>query len=391
MYIIHVQNQDSTHIKLLADDNVHQRLVGDLALQKMTILSIKRANLFQRWISSLKGFYIKRSSVNMTQQRFFSAEMATLLKAGLTIHEVLLKILLHSFNPKLSHAIYAAYQNLLKGHSIEDAFKGYPKIFTPIFQGFLKQAILTGNLKQAFIQFSEYCEYRIRNKRQVSSNVLPLFFSAGLAWIVTYVVQKQVLLIVTEEAKILGKKLSFWGETFDMVAPWVQSWKVMLPIILIPALFSRLLRSSLVISIPLLNRRVSLMAKIQFLKVMTIGLKAGMNFQSCFSVAKAVVDNAFYKKRVEQALKLLSEGADRMRVLKQSALFSPLHCSLVAHTYTHEGMIQNLDVIIDFLESELSLWDNVTGQAKKYSVLTIIVLYLLLTGLAVLYGLLGWQ
>ena len=391
MYIVHVQNLDGTHVKLLADDSVHQRLVSDLALQKMTILSIKKANFFQRWFENAKGFYIKHSSVDMTQQRFFSTEMATLLKAGLTIHEVLLKIMLHSFNPKLSHAIYSAYQKLLKGYSIQDSFQGYPKIFTAVFQGFLRQAILTGNLKQAFIQFSEYCEYRIRSKRQVSSNVLPLFFSAGLAWIVTYVVQKQVLLVVTDEARILGKKLSFWGEAFDMLAPWVQSWKVMLPIVLIPALFSRLLKSSLVVSIPVLNRRVALMAKIQFLKVMTIGLKAGMNFQSCFRVAKSVVDNNFYRKRVDQALKLLSEGADRMRVLKQSALFSPLHSSLVAHTYTHEGMIQNLDVIIDFLESELNLWDNITGQAKKYSVLTIIVLYLLLTGLAVLYGLLGWQ
>lgn len=391
MYIIHVQNQDGTHIKILADETVHHRLVNDLALQKMTVLSIKKATFWQKSFLRLKDFYIKHSAVGMTQQRFFSAEMATLLKAGLPIHEVLLKILLHSFNPKLSHAIYAAYQKLLKGHHIENAFEGYPKIFTPVFKGFLKQAILTGNLKQAFTQFSEYCEYRIRNKRQVSSNVLPLFFSAALAWVVTYVVQHQVLAIVTEESQILGKKLSLWGDLFNMLAPWVQSWKVMVPILLIPALFSRFLKSSLVISIPLLNRRVSLMAKLQFLKVMTIGLKAGMNFQSCFRVAQSVVDNAFYHKRVDQALKLLREGASRMRVLKESALFSPLHCSLVAHTYTHEGMIQNLEVIIDFLESELSLWDSITGQAKKYSVLTVIVLYLLLTGLAVLYGLLGWQ
>jgi general secretion pathway protein F len=391
MYIVHAQNQDGTHIKILAEDSVHKRLVNDLALQKMTVVSIKKANVWQEYIYKIKEFYIKHSAVDIKQQRFFSAEMATLLKAGIPIHEVLLKILLHSFSPKLSHAIYAAYQKLLQGCHIEKAFEGYPKIFTPVFRGFLKQAILTGNLKQAFTQFSEYCEYRIRNKREVSSNVLPLIFSAALAWVVTYVVQNQVLLIITEEAMILGKKLSFWGDAFNFLAPWVLSWKVMLPIVLIPSFFSRFLKSSLVVSIPILNRRVSLMAKLQFLKVMTIGLKAGMNFQSCFKVAQAVVDNAFYYKHVSSALKLLSQGASRMRVLKESALFSPLHCSLVAHTYTHEGMIQNLDVIIDFLESELRLWDSITGQAKKYSVLVVIVLYLLLTGLAVLYGLLGWQ
>lgn len=389
--MIHAQNHEGIHVKVLVHDQVQKRVAHDFELQKLTILAIKKIS----WIKSLwmkvERFYIKHAKTDITQQRFFSAEVATMLKAGAPIHEALVQILLHSYNFKLSQAIYGAYQKLLQGSSIEEAFQGYPKIFTPTFLGFLRQSLYTGNLTQAFSQFSQYCEYRVRNNRNVSGNILPLMFSIVLAWSVTFFVKENVLKHIISEARLMADPLPFWTELFDQIAPWVMSYKAALPLIIIPYLFSRMMKSAWVARVPLLKKRIALMSKLQFLKVASISLKTGINIQSAFSVAGSVVENPYYKNNIQKALKLFSQGADLPKALKATQLFSALHQSLLCNSTTSKGLTENMDVIIEFLESELSIWDSVTGQAKKYVVLALIVIYLLITGLAVLYPLLGWH
>ena len=112
MYMIHAQNKDGTHVKICAENHIHKRIVDDLAFQKFDILSIKKLFWIQNLFLKLRNFYVKHARADMTQQRFFSTEIGTMLKAGVHIQTATLNILLHSFSFKLSQAVYNAYQSL---------------------------------------------------------------------------------------------------------------------------------------------------------------------------------------------------------------------------------------------------------------------------------------
>ena len=113
-------------------------------------------------------------------------ELATLLKAGLTVPEALDISSDRPENQVLSSTLQRVLQDVKNGSSLSSACAKYPLVFDGLFLASLKTGEKTGNLAAPLSRYQEYLTQKIAIQNKVSQAlVYPLFLLAVLAGVMT--------------------------------------------------------------------------------------------------------------------------------------------------------------------------------------------------------------
>ncbi|MGB9832987.1 MAG: type II secretion system F family protein, partial [Caldisericum exile] len=88
----------------------------------------------------------------------FTSELATLLQSGLTIVDALQGLYEQEENPYLRKIILQIKEDIESGTSISNAFKKYPRVFSPIYISLLSVGEATGRLDKVLDGLYQYLD-----------------------------------------------------------------------------------------------------------------------------------------------------------------------------------------------------------------------------------------
>lgn len=392
LFFLKAQQGYNKPIKCVIELNSTRELSTSLKEQDFKIITLKKVFWLYALYHRLRTFLILRSSLNIKTQRIFCAEMSSLLKAGLNINDAILQCLSSTHNYKLRVLLLTVYERLKRGESPEEAFSRMPKAFPAILINFLHQSKQTGQLDTAFIQYEKLCAYRQDIHHGITQQILPQIVLVIAMLSFVFLLHKQT----AEDFEFnLNRDMPFWTRVFVEGVPWVFSHKLLFTFLGglgIFLLFKELFRrTSLILWIPFLNKATLLRTRLNFIKILSIGIESKIPVQSCFLTATQSIQHKAFKKWSKNAENSLFAGADFSSVLEKTRLLSPVQKSIIkSNGGSATNLKKSFDAILEFLERDVRTYNKFIVQLWRLLVMLFIFALAGVTFLAFLYPLLGW-
>lgn len=146
-----------------------------------------------RFRLSVKTLQVRKERVRPEELIFFSRQLATILRVGITLTEALAILRRETQNRTLRAALDAIQRDLEGGSSLSDALAHHPRIFSEIYIHTVDAAEAGGFLDQALTRLATWLENQLDTRRRVTAAIrYPLFvllaLGIGVIILVTFVI-----------------------------------------------------------------------------------------------------------------------------------------------------------------------------------------------------------
>jgi len=321
----------------------------------------------------------------------FSRQMATLLKAGISILPALNGLKTHMEHPGLSKAISELAVDLENGRGLAGSMQRFPKIFPPLFISMVNVGENTGRLDQAFLQIHQYLEIDKETQDQIKSALrYPIFVMAALA-IAIVILNIFVIPSFSGVFASFGSELPWAtqiliGTSEFMVNYWLQL--LILFVIGIIGLKSYLKTElgsykwdRLKLKLPLVGTIIERATLARFSRAFAMASRAGVPITQTLAIVGRAVDNSFLESQIIAMRDGLEHGESFTQTAISSNLFTPLVLQMISVGEDTGAVDEMLEEVANFYEREVEFDTKKLSSAIEpimISVIGVIVLILAL-------------
>jgi type IV pilus assembly protein PilC len=366
--------------QIQADDM--NRAAELLRTKRLTILELapgktkqKRASLFKK-----KSIPVKEFSV-------FCRQMATMVKAGVTIMSSISAIAAQAENPLLAETLSDIGKELEAGKTFSEACQKHKDIFPNIFTSMVEAGETSGALDEVLERMAEYFENQAEIREKVkSATTYPSFI--GVAAIVVVIVLMMTVIpgfasmfaesgmelpMITQIMMTISEVMQNYfyivfpaiGVVLFLIARWAKTTKGR----------HRIQRISL--RLPKFGPIFKNSAIGRFCRSLSILVASGVPMIQALEIVARVVDNVEYSSAILHARRGVSEGMTLSQGLGGSQHFTPLVLHMLKVGEEAGALDEMLSKVADFYEDEV-----------KYTVdrLSSIIEPLMIFALAIIVG-----
>jgi MSHA biogenesis protein MshG len=323
----------------------------------------------------------------------FSRQMATLLKAGISILPALRGLQAHMTNIKLSNAINDIATDLEGGRSLASSMQKFPDIFPNLFTSMVNVGENTGQLDQAFRQIYQYLEIDKETQDRIKSAMrYPIFVIIAMV-IAMVIINIFVIPAFSSVFAGFGSDLPWATQLLMATSSFtVNYWKFMLIILVIGLL---VLKSYLKtekgqyqwdrhkLKIPLIGDIIERATLARFSRAFSMAFRAGVPITQTLAIVGQAVDNTFIEKRILSMRDGLEHGESLTQTAIASSLFTPLVIQMIS-VGEDTGAVDNmLDEVANFYEREVDYDTKRLSSAIEPILITVIGVMVLVLALGV--------
>lgn len=335
-----------------------------------------------------------RRKVKLYDMVVMSRQLATLIRAGITIVEALDAVAQQSSNPILVQALQSIRGRIIGGASLSEAMREHPEIFSEMYCSLVAAGERGGTLEEtleiAAVQLDKQQELREQVRSALIYPILVIIVACGvIAVVLTVVVPvfKKVYDRFNHELPSITKLLLFMS---NLVVNW---WYIVLPSLVALAL---LIRAYLMTSegrevYDALKLRVwlfgTLFRKIgvaEFTMTFSGLVRGGVPIIGAMQVAAGTSSNVVIQNAIMKASSAVKEGAPLATSLEETGEFPPMVTRMIASGERAGNLDEMLTQLTKFYERDI---EHTVQRLTKIMepVLTIIVGGIVLFTLLALY------
>ncbi len=344
--------------------------------------------------SSSKWFQLKTNDTpHITDLIMFCRQMATLLKAGISILPALQGIKAHMEHKGLAHAIDEVATDLENGRSLSGSMQRFPTIFPPLFISMVNVGESTGQLDQAFYQTYLYLEIDKETQDQIKSATrYPLFVIVSL-----------VLAIIILNIFVIPS-FSQVFDSFGSDLPWATQLLINTSQFTVnywPALFTAFILllfgvktymqtergkyqwDKYKLRLPLVGSIIERATLARFSRAFAMASRAGVPISQTLAIVSRAVDNDFLEDRVMTMREGLEHGESLTRTAVASQLFTPLVLQMISVGEDSGAIDDMLEEVANFYEREVEFDTKKLSSAIEPILITVIGVIVLVLALGI--------
>lgn len=273
-------------------------------------------------------------SVDTDDIAVMTRQLATLLKAGVSLVEALSAMVDQVEKEKLKRILSDVKQRVNEGTSLGDALNTHVKIFGPLFVNMIRAGESSGALDSVLLRLAEFTEGQARLKQKIVGTMIypaiMLVIGGGvLIMLMTVVVPK-----VTKIFDDMKVNLPWTTKLLIASSNFLQNyWFVVVPAMIAAAIgFYRWSGSEkgkpvwdkLVLKIPVFGPLVRHLSVARFTRTLATLLKSGVPLLTALDIVKNVITNSTMSAVIDTARDAIREGESIAAPLKKSGEFPPL-------------------------------------------------------------------
>lgn len=290
--------------------------------------------------------------VPLTHLAVFFRQLATLIAAGVPLHQTLYSLSNQTRHSRLRRVLHEIQQSVLSGESLADAFDRYPEVFSAVQRALVRVGVSGGVLERCLREIADYLERELELRRLLSR----VTFYPKLLLVVALIVPFQIPRLV------LGWLGAPGGASAGQVLLDI-SWsigQIILIILLIWATFRiasqsqtfRMAWDLLKISIPWLGFTLRQLALARFGRALGALYGAGVPISQAIRVAADASGNEYLALRIRPIAAQMEAGMGIAESFHHAGVFPPMVLDMVA-TGENAGEIQMmLEKVAEYYESE---------------------------------------
>ena len=323
----------------------------------------------------------------------FSRQMATLLKAGISILPALRGLKAHMTNIAMANAIDEIASDLEGGRSVAGSMQKFPDIFPNLFTSMVNVGENTGQLDQAFRQVYQYLEIDKETQDRIQSALrYPMFVIIAMA-IAMVIINIFVIPAFASVFAGFGSELPWATQLLMATSSFtVNYWKFLL-LVLVIGLFA--LKSYLKtdqgqyqwdrykLKIPLIGDIIERATLARFSRSFSMAFRAGVPITQTLAIVGQAVDNTFIEKRILSMRDGLEHGESLTQTAIASSLFTPLVIQMISVGEDTGAVDDMLDEVANFYEREVDYDTKRLSSAIEPILITVIGVMVLILALGV--------
>ncbi len=315
-------------------------------------------------------------------------QLATLLKAGLTLEEVLSVLTEQTESSRQRRQLGAIRSRVMEGQSLSAAMAEHPGLFPRLYTASIAAGEHAGQLEGVLARLADYAEQREETARSVG---LALIYPALLALISVAVVWGLIGLVVPRITGVfeqVGQELPMLTRSLLALSGFLSEQGLWLALGLVALLIGGLAAwrhagtrqhiDRILLRLPIIGRLVRARQTASFTRTLAILTSSAVPLVEALRVAATVVMNRGVQSDIERAATQVREGVSLTRALDQSTWLPPMARRLIGGGEKSGELAPMLEHAADIQEREL--------QSATTVVLAILQPMLILAvGLMVLY------
>lgn len=295
----------------------------------------------------------------------FNQELAALLKAGLPLLQALDLMLERLRDPEFRAVLADIRDKVKSGSDLSEAFAAYGEVFPPLYASSLKAGEKSGELESVIRRFIRYTRLVLdARKRVFAALVYPMVLvglSITMILVMTlYVVPRFMGFFAEMEVELplmtritlgMSKFLQsniVWIVLVGFVAGLLlRRWAATAP--------GRLAVDRWKLKIPFLGPVLHRFATAEFCRALATLLSGGIPLPQALEISIESVGNSHIRRRLEPALKEVTEGNPFFGALEQAAVFEPLEIDMVKVGEATGSLDVMLQSVSEFLDEQVEV------------------------------------
>lgn len=283
------------------------------------------------WLKRMSTLEITPQRVKRRDLMHFSRQMAVFIKAGIPILEALTAITEEMANKRFKKVLEEMAEDLGAGATFASAAEKFPRVFPAYYRGILRSAELTGSLDIALDRLSEYIERDVEARRKVTSALVYPAVVVSLAIVVVIVLAAFVLPRFEKFFKSLDAKLPLATRmllnTTHFLGTWW--WAIVAGIVVVVTGLvlavrtdrGRTARDRMLLGSPALGDVIRHALLERFCRIFSGMVTAGVPIPEALSVTTGSLNNAVFRKGLDDARAEMLRGDGLARPLARTGLF----------------------------------------------------------------------
>jgi len=304
------------------------------------------------------------SSISTEEVSLFTRQLATLIKARITVVESFSALEDQADNQKLKVILSEVKQKVNEGTSLANALKDYPKVFNNVYTNMVDAGEQSGTLDVVLIRLAEFSEGQVQLKNKIKGAMMyPLIMviigSLMMGIIFVFVIPKITKIFVSMKKELpIQTKISIWISDFTKDY-W---WAMLIGIFVFWNLFARYISTKkgeerwdkALLKMPIVGDLVMMINVSRFASTFSTLLQSSVPILAALKIVSNLIGNIPMKNAVLDARESVSEGQSLAGPLERSGLYPPMVTHMIRLGEKSGELEQMLTIVAENYEDQVN-------------------------------------
>ncbi|HUU03326.1 MAG TPA: type II secretion system inner membrane protein GspF [Myxococcota bacterium] len=278
--------------------------------------------------------------VSTRELSVITRQLATLLKAGVTLVESLSAVIDQAENQTLKMVTAQVKQRVNEGSSLADAMGHHPKVFPELYCNMIRAGESSGALDVVLNRLADFTEGQAKLRSKVIGTMtypaIMVMIGMGILTILMLVVIPKITKIFADRkaALPLPTKVLLGMANFFRDYWWLILVLLVLGIIgliqYIKTERGRRRWDRFRLDMPIAGKIIRMLAISRFAKTLSTLLVSGVPLLTALSIVRSIVNNKILARAIDDARDSIKEGESIAAPLRRSGEFPPLVIHMIA-------------------------------------------------------------
>jgi type IV pilus assembly protein PilC len=318
-------------------------------------------------------------------------QFATMIDAGLPIVQCLNILGEQTASKPLRNALRTIKQDVEGGTTLAEALKRHPKIFDDLYVNMVEAGETGGILNAILNRIALFVEKAARLKRKVKGAMIYPCAIIAVAVIVVAILMIFVIPVFAELYGSMGKALPAPTQITINISNWFRSNIIYIIFVLVGVVVAirayyqtppgRMNIDGLMLRMPVIGDLLRKVAVARFSQNMSLLLSSGVPILDGLAITARTAGNKVVEKAIMESRVSISQGKTVAEPLRESKIFPPMVCQMVAVGETTGGLDVMLKKVSELYEEEVD--EAVANLTALMEPMIMVVLGVVLGGLVI--------
>jgi general secretion pathway protein F len=292
-------------------------------------------------------------------------QLATLLKAGITLAEALNDLTEQAVSEKLGRALADVRTKVVEGTALADALAAHPAIFPTLYINMVRAGEVAGDLDTVLRRLADFMDGQVRLRAAISGAmtypIVMLFVGGGLMTLLMTTVVPNISQIFADS----GRALPWYTNLVIFISEITGDYWWLIGMMLTGGSigFSKWKASAsgkpvwdrFLLRLWLVGPLVKMAAMARFSRTLGTMLTAGVPMLKALEIVRAIVGNHALATVIGKAASLVREGETLATPLGRSEFFPPMVTRMIAVGEKSGQLETMLETVADTYETEVEM------------------------------------
>lgn len=321
----------------------------------------------------------------------FTRQFATMIDAGLPIVQCLDILCEQSSSKLLRNTIRTIRQDVEGGLTLTDSLRKHPKIFDDLYVNMVQAGEAGGVLNTILNRVALFIEKASKLKRKVKGAMIYPCSIVAVAIVVVAVLLVFVIPVFAELFGSMGKALPAPTQIAINMSNWFVAWWLYMVFGIAGVVAAikfyyqtphgRMNIDRMLLRLPIFGDLLRKVAVARFSQNMSLLLSSGVPILDGLAITARTAGNKVVEKAIMESRVSISQGKTVAEPLRDSKIFPPMVCQMVAVGESTGGLDGMLKKVGELYEEEVD--DAVANLTALMEPLIMVVLGVILGGLVI--------